>query len=438
MNNTSGIFNYTNLPEMPSIKRQTKSPRQILALVQDKPLNFKAGTQMEYSNTGFTLLAILIEQVSKQTYEAFLAEQFFKPLGMKDSGVANNPTPIAKLATGYTRAGKASASADFIDMSLPFGGGNLYSTVGDLMIWQQALYGGSVFKPATLQAMLKPVFNDYAFGLFVNQREGRVLYSHSGGIDGFNTFLQFDPQTQTSIAVLANAQDSNTQRLTKQLNDAVAGRTVILPHERLKTSTPIVDLKRFEGIYQVAGKSPELSFAVADGLLWMHIVGDSWSKLIAQSEKAFYAPDKDAEVVFSITSGNKVNAVDVPDFPHLEPWKKLQDTVRSIGEQPIYLRGSMNNWTTQNSLVAANKTLHETTIALLTGSYEFKVATEDWRVVDLGQEGQIAPIENTDSIKLIGTGGNIKLRVVRDSICTFKVDSSKVVQPQLTVRCEPK
>jgi CubicO group peptidase (beta-lactamase class C family) len=227
MDNTSGIANYTNHPEMPSIKRQKMSPRQILALVKDLPLSFKSGTQMEYSNTGFTLLAILIEQISGQTYEAFLTEQFFKPLGMIHSGVADSPLPISKLASGYKSSNKTAAVADYIDMYLPFGGGNLYSTVGDLMKWQQALYGGTVFEPIVLQAMIKPQFNNYGFGIFVSQHDGNVLYSHSGGIDGFSTFLQFDPQTQVSIAVLANAQDSHAQRLAKQLNDVVAGRIVV-------------------------------------------------------------------------------------------------------------------------------------------------------------------------------------------------------------------
>jgi CubicO group peptidase (beta-lactamase class C family) len=436
LNNTSGIASYTNHPDLPAIKRQKMSPREILSMVKDRPLSFSPGTQMEYSNTGFTLLAMIIEQVSQQTYEAFLTAQFFKPLGMNNTGVANNPIPIAKLATGYARAGILSASADPIDMSLPFGGGNLFSTANDLMIWQQALYAGSVFKPATLEAMLKPNLNNYAMGIFVNQVGGQTIYSHSGGIDGFSTFLQFDPSTNTSIAVLANAQDSNAQRLAKQLNDSIAGRPVVLPDERLKVSAVVANLERFEGVYQVVGKSPELSFTVDDGALWMQIVGDSWSKLIAQSDTVFYSPDKDAEVTFAMTADSKVVAVNVPDFPHLEPWKKIKNTVNLIGDPPIYLRGSMNNWTIQNRLTAKSKTLHETSLSLLAGSYEFKVASEDWRTVDLGQERQDAPILNTGSLPVVGTRGNITLRVDRDSNCLFSLDSSKLVRTQVRVRCE--
>jgi hypothetical protein len=168
----------------------------------------------------------------------------------------------------------------------------------------------------------------------------------------------------------------------------------------------------------------------------MSLPGESWSKLIAQSPTVFYAPDKDTEVTFLVNSISKVHAVDVPDFPHSEPWGKIRDSVRTIGDQTVYLRGSMNNWSTQNTLKALNKETHETSLSLVTGSYEFKVATEDWRTVDLGQDDQTSALVNEGSINLTGAGGNIKLRVVRDSVCTFKVDSSIIVRPKISVSCK--
>ena len=91
-------------------------------------MNFQPGEQWEYSNSGYALLGYLIEKVSGQSYKDFLEENIFKPLGMKESGYDVNSAIILRRASGYAPSSTGPANAGYIDMSIPFSAGALYST----------------------------------------------------------------------------------------------------------------------------------------------------------------------------------------------------------------------------------------------------------------------------------------------------------------------
>ena len=89
-------------------------------------------------------------------------------------------------------------------MSTPFSAGALYSTTEDLLRWESALFGGKLLSPASLAKMITPFKNNYALGVGVNMGNGRKQISHGGGINGFNTFLAYYPETKITVAALCN------------------------------------------------------------------------------------------------------------------------------------------------------------------------------------------------------------------------------------------
>ena len=193
---------------------------------RDKPLDFAPGEKMSYSNSGYLVLGHVIEKITGTDYATFVRENIFMPLGMKDSGLDSNTDLIARRAAGYRPSPKGPANAGFVHMSIPHAAGALYSTTGDLLRWQQGLFGGRVLSPASLQKMTTPFMNDYAYGVTVRTVNGRRVIVHGGGIQGFNTSLSYHPDTQVTVVVLSNLNGPGADRLGRDLSDLAHGPPV--------------------------------------------------------------------------------------------------------------------------------------------------------------------------------------------------------------------
>ena len=204
LTHTSGIPSFTGFPAYRTSKLVSTPIEQIVASFRDKTLEFQPGEKWNYRNSGYLLLGYLIEKISGQTYEQFVRENIFTPLGMKDSGYDSHRTVIPQRAAGYSPSPNGPVNADFIDMSIPHGAGALYSTTDDLLRWTQGLFGGKLVSPASLEKMTTPFKNDYALGIQVRTLNGRKVIDHGGGIEGFNTTLAYYPESKLTIAVLAN------------------------------------------------------------------------------------------------------------------------------------------------------------------------------------------------------------------------------------------
>src|SRR5690606_37153929 len=122
-------------------------------------------------------------------------------------------------------------NADYIDMTVPQGAGGLYSTTHDLLKWEQGLFGGRLLKPESLTVLTTPVHSQYAMGLIVSQADRRTLIHHSGGIDGFNTYMAYDPADRTAVVVLANLNGDAPDKLGASLVTLARGGEVTLANE---------------------------------------------------------------------------------------------------------------------------------------------------------------------------------------------------------------
>src|SRR5262249_37854577 len=157
-----------------------------------------------YSNSGYILLGLVIERLSGQRYQDFVQENIFDRLGMKDSGYDSNTALIVHRASGYTNAFAGIANAAYLDMRTPHAAGALYSTTGDLLKWEQSLFGGKLLSAASLKKMTTPFKNDYAFGLQVHTSNGHKAIDHTGSIQGFNTMLAYYPDDKLMVVALGN------------------------------------------------------------------------------------------------------------------------------------------------------------------------------------------------------------------------------------------
>jgi CubicO group peptidase (beta-lactamase class C family) len=305
LTHTSGIPNFTASPEYNAAKGRATTADGTLATLRDKVLDFGPGEKMSYSNSGYLALGSIIEKVSGQSYEKFVADNFFTPLGMKDSGYDSNTQVIKRRASGYNRNASGYENAGYIHMSVPHAAGALYSTTEDLLKWEEALFAGKVVSKASLDRMITPFKNNYALGLTVWLENGRRVIAHGGGIDGFNTHMAYYPDTRTVVIALSNVAGPVPGVIGGQLSAIMHGELVTLTTERKEIAVPAATLSKYVGVYSLA---PAVTLAIAlDGdQLTTQLTGQGKLPIFAQSETMFFLKVVDAQLEFAADASSVV------------------------------------------------------------------------------------------------------------------------------------
>ena len=224
LTHTSGIPDFTSFPDYIPTQREPTTPAQLVARFRNKPLDFPPGTSWMYSNSGYEVLGYLIEKISGMRYKDFVKQNLLRPQGMNESGYDTADAVIPHRASGYTPDSDGPVNAAYLDMSIPYAAGGLYSTTHDLWRWERALFGGRVLSASSLKAMTTPFKNDYALGLAVHTVDGQTVIEHGGGINGFNTVLAYYPADTWTVVVLANLNGSAPDEIARDLAKVAIAR----------------------------------------------------------------------------------------------------------------------------------------------------------------------------------------------------------------------
>jgi CubicO group peptidase (beta-lactamase class C family) len=321
LTHTSGIPSFTGFPEYRDSEAKATTPEKLVARFRDKPLEFEPGSKWNYSNSGYVLLGYLLEKVSNQTYQQLLQENIFTPLGMKDSGFDSNAIILPQRASGYSPAKNGVENAGFINMTIPFSAGSLYSTTQDLLKWERGLFGGKVLSAASLKEMTTPFKANYAFGLAVSDSNGRKKIEHGGGIEGFNTELAYWPGDQLTVVVLSNLNGNAPGEIANQLAAVVHGEKVILTSERKEITLSRDVLQAYVGAYEVAPKV-EMVITLAGDHLESQLGTQPKVPIFAESPTSFFLKVVDAQLDFSKDASGKVTGVTLHQNGQSPFWKK--------------------------------------------------------------------------------------------------------------------
>lgn len=306
LNHTAGIPNFTSFPDFRPNAAKAATIPEILARFRDMPLEFEPGSKMSYSNSGYVVATAVLETVSGQPYASFVAENLFKPLGMEHSGFDSHAAIIPHRASGYTPTAAGVRHADFISMTLPQGAGSLFSTTRDLVKWNAGIYGGKLINASSMQSFLTVGHNHYALGILVHREVGKATYSHSGGIEGFNTWLGYDPDRKITVSVLANINGPAADQLGAQFMALARGEKVILPSERTAVDLPAKELRDYPGVYAV---TPSFSMEVRleDGKLVVQATGQPANPVFAEKKDHFFLRATEADIFFLRNASGKVD-----------------------------------------------------------------------------------------------------------------------------------
>ncbi|KRD62458.1 serine hydrolase [Flavobacterium sp. Root935] len=214
LTHTSGIPNYTSAPNFFKDKaRNPYTPEEFVKTFSSLPLEFTPGEKFNYSNSGYFLLGYIIEKISGKTYEQYLQEIIFTPLKMVNSGYDHSDVILKNRAAGYEKQGKKIVNAAYLDMSIPYAAGSLYSTVEDLYLWDQALYTNKLLSEKSIESLYKPYikawggFYGYGWSTYEapnGQNSKLNIIEHGGGINGFNTVISRIPADKNLVVLLNN------------------------------------------------------------------------------------------------------------------------------------------------------------------------------------------------------------------------------------------
>jgi CubicO group peptidase (beta-lactamase class C family) len=215
LTHSSGIPNYTSFPGFfKNDSRDPYTPTEFVKIFSEMDLDFTPGEKFSYSNSAYFLLGVLIEKISGKSYEHMLQENIFIPLGMKDSGFDHHASILKNRATGYEKSGGALINSKYLDMTIPYAAGSLYSTVEDLYLWDQALYTNTLLSKASMDLYfgehIKAWDGYYGYGWATgsetigNTEDSIKTNSHGGGINGFNTLITRAQSDQSLIVLLNN------------------------------------------------------------------------------------------------------------------------------------------------------------------------------------------------------------------------------------------
>ncbi len=235
LTHTSGIPSYTGLPNF--LQDVSRNPYKVADFVKkyaSGDLEFEPGAKFSYNNSGYFLLGAIIERVTGKSYEQALKENILNPAGMKNTGYDHHDTIIPKRATGYAKTPNGYTNAPYLDMSIPYAAGSMYSTVEDLYLWDQALYTDKLLSAQSKELMYKPFLEKYAYGwVIVNaafkQNDQPVqMIRHGGGINGFTTTIVRFPKDKNLIMMLDNT-GQNVDRLAETITRILYNQPYELP-----------------------------------------------------------------------------------------------------------------------------------------------------------------------------------------------------------------
>lgn len=238
------------------------TPEDLVAAFSGLPLEFTPGEKFSYCNAGYTVLGLIIEKLTGQSYEEALKVRIFNPLGMKNSGFDKHRALIKNKASGHFRSWGVFYNANYVDMSRVYAAGGLYSTIEDLYRWNQALYTEKVLPKSYMDLIFTSHIADDGYGGFYgygwnmvgkpmgNSGEKIPVIVHDGVIDGFCAIITRIPSTQSSIILLSNVRRAPLNAMTRSIMGIIHDKSYDFPRRSVAYST--LDVINKEGMEEAA------------------------------------------------------------------------------------------------------------------------------------------------------------------------------------------
>lgn len=309
LNHTSGIRSYTNMKSFMELAREDKKPTEIIDHFKNAPMDFDTGEEWKYNNSGYIILGHIIEVVSGKSYAAFISENIFKPLGMKNSVYGSKTQLITDRASGYMPTENGYRNANYLSMSLPYAAGSLMSNIDDMLLWHKAVHGHTLIKTEsqakafTNTKLNNGEFTNYGYGWQINEINGVGSIEHGGGIFGYVTQGIYVPEENVYVVLMTNTNGKSPQNSAVKMAAHVIGKP--FPEVEDAISVTENELKKWIGTYTF-DEAISRTISLDDGKLFSQLEGTDKLALFPVSESRFYFEGRMSYYDFSIENGKKV------------------------------------------------------------------------------------------------------------------------------------
>ncbi|HXT62099.1 MAG TPA: serine hydrolase domain-containing protein [Pyrinomonadaceae bacterium] len=335
LNHTGGVRDWGSVMALTGVGRGDRVVSQVLAIdviARQKSLDFVPGSEYSYSNSGYNLLAEIVERVSKQKFSAFLQDRLFKPLGMTNSSLRDD---YQRIVPGRAQAYEGTLSGPW-RLNMPFmnvyGNGGILTTVGDWLKWNAMLDSRSMGAPLVDALETVGVLNDrrkitYALGLFVDQLNGFRHVWHTGATAGYQALLSRYPDLKLSIAIMCNSTSRNGPLESDIFNEIMGPFPAPTPLETVEIKPE--QLQRYSGLWRNERTHFAVRTAVANGQLRF---GDATLKALRDGTFALGSQ----RFKFPVGSDGKVTSIernidgDVISYVAESPWTPTPEELNSI------------------------------------------------------------------------------------------------------------
>ena len=308
LTHTSGIKSYTSMPEWPPLWRKDFTVQELIDFFKYQPMESAPGKRWAYNNSGYILLGAIIEKVSGQSYEQFLQQNIFEPLGMKQS-YYDHPSPvILRRVAGYDKNSDGFTNAPYLSMTQPYAAGALASTVDDLVLWDAALYTEQLLKHETLQQahishkLMDGSSTAYGYGWEISEYAGYRLIEHGGGIHGFRTRAIRVPDDRIFVAVLSNNGGADPGLFAFKIAALVMGQPY---NEPVPVELRPELLRLYEGVYEIS-VAEEIHITCEDNQLLFQYGESPRAELLPLSPNEFFFKDMSLNHLRFVRDTNEV------------------------------------------------------------------------------------------------------------------------------------
>lgn len=310
LNHTSGIKSYTSMEAWGNTWRQDKTPQEMVDVFQDEPMDFEPGEAYSYNNSAYFLLGMVIEAASGMTYEEFIEQEIFAPLGMDQSRYGSQSEIIANRASGYQNNGEFQ-NTEYLSLTQPYAAGALMSTVEDLFTWNRAIRANTLVSGETIaKAFTNHTLNNgeninYGYGWVIDEIYGSRTLEHSGGIFGYGTNAIYAPEEDVFVAIFANCDCKNPTDISTRMAALALDKAPPTAADAVPVKAKYA--KKLVGTYDYDdGTTRYVSYE--DGQLYSQRAGSTKLEIYADESGTFFFPGEFSTVTFDV-SRKGVNAV---------------------------------------------------------------------------------------------------------------------------------
>jgi CubicO group peptidase (beta-lactamase class C family) len=271
-------------------------------IARQKALNFEPGDEYLYSNSGYFLLSVIVERATGKSLREFAQQNIFEPLGMKHTHFHDDYThPIKNRAIGHFRGPDGTIALNMSNFS-QVGSGGLYTSVGDLLLWDRNFYDNQLGEGGLIERMLvRGVLNDgdtlsYAAALQIGEYKGLRTVAHGGALGGYRAQLLRFPDERFSVICLCNVAPTNPTGFARQVADIYLADQPQAPQAPAEAE-PAAPATEVEPFKLDGARLPEYA-----GEYYSEELDVTW-RFFVEDDSLYVAEDPDAPFMPTMTDG---------------------------------------------------------------------------------------------------------------------------------------